>query len=232
MNKNPMEEQYVIDSFSGNDTWRIFRIMAEFVEGFESMAGVPQAVAIFGSARVQPGSPTYETAEAIATLLAHHGYSTITGGGPGAKEAANRGADEAGATTVGLNIELPFEQQANVYANRQINFRYFFVRKVMFVKYSIAFVIVPGGFGTLDELFEAITLIQTRKIRPIPVILVGKAFWGGLMDWIRTSLLEHKLIDPEDLDLLKVVDTPAEVLQHIEESRAGHGASEGLIGAL
>ena len=175
MKRDSVEEQYVIDDFTSKDTWRIFRIMAEFVEGFETLGKIPPAVAIFGSARALSGSDSYEKAEAIAALLARNGYSVITGGGPGVMEAANKGAAEAGTTSVGLNIELPLEQKPNIYANKLLNFRYFFVRKVMFVKYSIAFVILPGGFGTLDELFEAITLIQTRKIKPFPVILVGKA---------------------------------------------------------
>ena len=184
MKRNGIEEQYVIDDFTSRDTWRIFRIIAEFVEGFEMLAKIPPAVAIFGSARTPPGSPGYELGQAIASILAQNGYSIITGGGPGIMEAANKGAAEAGAASVGLNIELPLEQKPNIYGNKLLNFRYFFVRKVMFVKYSIAFVILPGGFGTLDELFEAITLIQTRKIKPFPVILVGKEYWKGLLDWI------------------------------------------------
>jgi uncharacterized protein (TIGR00730 family) len=157
MKRSGVEEQYVIDDFTSKDTWRIFRIMAEFVEGFETLAKIPPAVAIFGSARVLPGSEAYERAQAIAAVLGENGYSVITGGGPGVMEAANKGAAEAGTTSVGLNIELPLEQKPNIFANKLLNFRYFFVRKVMFVKYSIAFVILPGGFGTLDELFEAIT---------------------------------------------------------------------------
>ena len=224
MKKDGGEEQYVIDDFTSSDTWRIFRIMAEFVEGFETLGKIPQAVAIFGSARVLPGSEAYEKAEAVAALLARNGYSVITGGGPGAMEAANKGATEAGARSVGLNIELPLEQKPNVYANKLVNFRYFFVRKVMFVKYSIAFVIMPGGFGTLDELFEAITLIQTRKIKPFPVILVGKAYWKGLLDWIGESLVREKMIAVEDLDILKTVDTPEEVLHWVQDSRIRNGA--------
>src|SRR6187401_2281465 len=188
MKKNGIEEQYVIDDFTSKDTWRIFRIMAEFVEGFETLSNIPPAVAIFGSARALPVSDPYRQAEAIAALLGQNGYSVITGGGPGVMEAANKGAAEAGASSVGLNIELPLEQKPNIYANKLLNFRYFFVRKVMFVKYSIAFVIMPGGFGTLDELLEAITLIQTRKIKPFPLILVGKEYWKGLLDWIGDPL--------------------------------------------
>ncbi len=224
MKQGGSEEQYVIDDFTSKDTWRIFRIMAEFVEGFEMLAKIPPAVAIFGSARALPGSPAYEKAQAVARLLASNGYSVITGGGPGVMEAANRGASEAGMTSVGLNIELPLEQKPNIFANKLVNFRYFFVRKVMFVKYSIAFVILPGGFGTLDELFEAITLIQTRKIKPFPVILVGKEYWKGLLDWIGDALLREKMIGVEDLDILKTVDTAEEVLHWVQDSRVRNGA--------
>ena len=219
MKRNGIEEQYVIDDFTSKDTWRIFRIMAEFVEGFETLSKIPPAVAVFGSARAVPGSDPYEKAEATAALLGRNGYSIITGGGPGVMEAANKGATEAGAMSVGLNIELPLEQKPNIYANKLLNFRYFFVRKVMFVKYSIAFVIMPGGFGTLDELFEAITLIQTRKIKPFPVILVGKDYWNGLFNWIGETLIKEKMIAAEDLDILKMADTPEEILHWIQESK-------------
>jgi uncharacterized protein (TIGR00730 family) len=228
MKRNGIEEQYVIDDFTSKDTWRIFRIIAEFVEGFEMLARIPPAVAIFGSARQQPGSVAYMQAQGIASLLGQNGYSVITGGGPGVMEAANKGATEAGATSVGLNIELPLEQKPNVFANKLLNFRYFFVRKVMFVKYSIAFVILPGGFGTLDELFEAITLIQTRKIKPFPVILVGREYWKGLLDWIGDALLREKMIAVEDLDILKTVDTPEEVLHWVQDSRVRNGAHSAI----
>lgn len=224
MKKNGIEEQYVIDDFTAKDTWRIFRIMAEFVEGFETLGRIPPAVAVFGSARILPGSPSYALAEDIGRILAANGYSVITGGGPGAMEAANKGASESGATSVGLNIELPLEQKPNIYANKPLNFRYFFVRKVMFVKYSIAFVILPGGFGTLDELFEAITLIQTRKIKPFPVILVGKDYWKGLLDWIGDTLLREKMIAVEDLDIFRTVDTPEEVLHWVQDYRTRNGS--------
>lgn len=224
MKPTGIEEQYVIDDFTSKDTWRIFRIMAEFVEGFEMLGKIPPAVAIFGSSRALPGSVPYEKAEAIARLLGSNGYSVITGGGPGVMEAANKGASAANATSVGLNIELPLEQKPNIYANKLLNFRYFFVRKVMFVKYSIAFVILPGGFGTLDELFEAITLIQTRKIKPFPVILVGKEYWKGLLDWMGDALLREKMIAVEDLDILKTADTPEEVLFWVQESKIRNGA--------
>jgi len=223
MKRDAAEEQYVIDDFTSKDTWRIFRIMAEFVEGFETLTKIPPAVAIFGSARVLPGSDAYIKGEAIAQILAKNGYSVITGGGPGVMEAANKGAAEASTTSVGLNIELPLEQKPNIYANKLLNFRYFFVRKVMFVKYSIAFVILPGGFGTLDELFEAITLIQTRKIKPFPVILVGKEYWQGLLNWIGDTLLKENMIAVEDLDIIKTVDTPEEVLHWVQDSRVRNG---------
>ena len=223
MKRNGIEEQYVIDDFTSKDTWRIFRILAEFVEGFEMLARIPPAVAIFGSARSLPGSPAYERAEAIAGLLGQNGYSVITGGGPGVMEGANKGATEAGATSVGLNIELPLEQKPNIFANKLLNFRYFFVRKVMFVKYSSAFVILPGGFGTLDELFESITLIQTGKIKAFPVILLGNGYWSGLMAWIENTLLAQGKISPEDLDILKIADTPEDVIRIIKESPVSKG---------
>ncbi len=223
MKRNGIEEQYVIDDFTSKDTWRIFRIIAEFVEGFEMLAKIPPAVAIFGSSRSLPGTPAYDRAQAIAAILGKNGYSIITGGGPGVMEASNKGATEAGTTSVGLNIELPLEQKPNIYANKLLNFRYFFVRKVMFVKYSIAFVILPGGFGTLDELFEAITLIQTRKIKPFPVILVGKEYWKGLLDWISGTVLREKMIAAEDLDIIKSVDTPEEVLHWVQDFRIRDG---------
>jgi len=223
MKRNGIEEQYVIDDFTSKDTWRIFRIIAEFVEGFEMLAKIPPAVAIFGSSRSLPGTPAYERAQAIAAILGKNGYSIITGGGPGVMEASNKGATEAGTTSVGLNIELPLEQKPNIYANKLLNFRYFFVRKVMFVKYSIAFVILPGGFGTLDELFEAIALIQTRKIKPFPVILVGKEYWKGLLDWISGTVLREKMIAAEDLDIIKSVDTPEEVLHWVQDFRIRDG---------
>jgi uncharacterized protein (TIGR00730 family) len=229
MKRNGIEEQYVIDDFTSKDTWRIFRIIAEFVEGFEMLARIPPAVSIFGSARSLPGSVAYERAQAIAAVLGKHGYSVITGGGPGVMEGANKGATEAGATSVGLNIELPLEQKPNIYANKLLNFRYFFVRKVMFVKYSIAFVILPGGFGTLDELFEAITLIQTRKIKPFPLILVGRDYWKGLLDWVGETLLREKMIAVEDLDILKTADTPEEVLYWVQQSSMRNGTHSATI---
>ena len=219
MKKNGVEEQYVIDDFTSKDTWRIFRIMAEFVDSFEILSQLGPAVTIFGSARSARTEPAYVATVEIAKGLASHNLAIITGGGPGLMEAANKGAGIAKGKSVGLNIELPLEQKPNIFANKLLNFRYFFVRKVMFVKYSIAFVILPGGFGTLDELFEAITLIQTRKIKPFPVILVGRDYWKGLLDWVGESLLREKMIAAEDLDILKTADTPEEVLHWVQDSR-------------
>jgi hypothetical protein len=209
--------RFLQDEFKERDTWRMFRIMAEFVEGFEALADCNPAVSIFGSARVTPEHPDYLKAEAIARQLAREGFAIITGGGPGAMEAANKGAAAAGGRSVGLNIELPMEQSPNPYSNIRVSFRYFFVRKVMFVKYASGFVILPGGFGTLDELFEAITLIQTEKIRPFPVVLVGRTYWSGLIDWISGVMMEDQKISPRDLAILKVVDTADEAVEVINE---------------
>ncbi len=199
----------------GRDAWRIFRIMGEFVEGFEEMADLGRAVSIFGSARAKPGEVQYETCVQTARRLGEAGLTIITGGGPGIVEAANRGAKEAGAKSVGCNIELPFEQASNAYVDISIYFRYFFVRKMMFVKYAQAFVIFPGGFGTMDELFESLTLIQTGKIHHFPVVLVGKDYWGGLVDWMRDQMAREGKIAPVDLDLLLLTDDPEEVRNHI-----------------
>jgi uncharacterized protein (TIGR00730 family) len=199
--------------FTSTDPWRVFRIMGEFVEGFDALARLGPAVTIFGSARVPPGSEQYEAAREMARRLGETGFTVITGGGPGIMEAANRGAREAGAMSVGCNIELPFEQHVNPYVDVAINFRYFFVRKTMFVKYAEAFVIFPGGFGTLDELFEALTLIQTGKVRDFPVILFGSAYWRGLMEWVRGTLLAEGKISPEDLDLVVVTDSLDEAVR-------------------
>src|SRR5437868_2645276 len=177
------------DEFTHTDTWRVFRIMGEFVEGFDELASVARGVTIFGSARTHPEDPQYKAAQETAALLAREGFAVITGGGPGIMEAANRGAFEAGGVSIGCNIELPFEQKPNPYQTRSLKFKYFFVRKTMFVKYSRAFVIFPGGFGTLDELFESLTLIQTRKIRNFPVVLFGSNYWGGMMEWVKNMLL-------------------------------------------
>jgi uncharacterized protein (TIGR00730 family) len=201
-----------------NDSWAIFKIMAEFVEGFEKMSKIKPCVTIFGSARTLPGDKYYELAEDIAHELSRNGYGVITGGGPGIMEAANKGAHRAGGTSVGLNIVLPFEQHSNPYIDNDKNlmFDYFFVRKVMFIKYSQGFIVLPGGFGTMDELFEALTLIQTKKIAAFPVILVGSAYWQGLLSWIeRVVRDEAKTISPMDMDLFSVVDTSEEAVEKI-----------------
>jgi uncharacterized protein (TIGR00730 family) len=206
--------------FTSEDTWRIFRIMAEFVEGFETLAKVPRAVTVFGSARTKPGDPDYRFAESLGRSLARAGHAVITGGGPGDMEAVSKGAFEAGGRTIGACIELPHEERPNPYLTHQISFRYFFVRKVMFVKYSRAFVILPGGFGTLDELFEALTLVQTRKVEPFPIVLAGNdGFWDGLLSWLSSTLMRRGKISPEDLSLLQRAATPDEVLALL--ARAG-----------
>lgn len=203
-----------------NDSWAIFKIMAEFVNGYEAMGRIGPCVSIFGSARTQPEDPFYLLAEKIAYKISKAGYGVITGGGPGIMEASNKGAHLGGGTSVGLNIELPFEQHYNPYIDRDknLNFDYFFVRKVMFVKYSQGFVVMPGGFGTLDEMFEALTLIQTKKIAKFPIILVGTAFWSGLIDWVKAVLIEReKTVSEKDLDLFKIVDTEDEVLDVLDK---------------
>ncbi|MDB4152254.1 TIGR00730 family Rossman fold protein [Flavobacteriaceae bacterium] len=202
-----------------NDSWSLFKIMGEFVHGYEKMDSIGPCVSIFGSARTQPDHAYYKLATDVAAAVAKAGYGIITGGGPGIMEAANKGAQQANGPSVGLNIALPFEQSSNPYIDKDKNlsFEYFFIRKVMFVKYAQAFVVLPGGFGTLDELFESLTLIQTKKISRIPIILVGTEFWKGLIDWVKISLIEEKLISPEDLDLFSVVDTQEEVLTCLKD---------------
>lgn len=200
-----------MEDFTKSDTWRVFRIMAELVEGFEALNNIGPAVTIFGSARLAPGSPYYNKCLRVAENLAKEGFAVISGGGPGIMEAANKGAQNANGTSVGLNIELPMEQTRNLYQDVKVEFRYFFVRKLMFVKYAVGYVIFPGGFGTIDELFEALTLIQTKKIRGFPVVLVGKDYWSGLIDWMKTSVLAAGSISPEDLDFMHIVDEPEEV---------------------
>ena len=199
-----------------SDPWRVLRIQAEFVEGFGLLAELPRAVSVFGSARTPRTSPDYATAQELGGALADAGWAVITGGGPGIMEAANRGASEAGGLSVGLGIELPFEQSLNEWVDLGIEFRYFFARKTMFVKYAQAFVICPGGFGTMDELFEALTLVQTRKVNQFPVILMGSAFWAPLLDWMRGTLAERGLIAQKDLDLFLVTDDVAEAVRHID----------------
>jgi uncharacterized protein (TIGR00730 family) len=204
-------------AFLDTDPWRALRILSEFVEGFDALAGLGPAITVFGSARVDPGSPAYERAREIGRRLALEGYAVITGGGPGVMEAANRGCQEAGGMSVGCNIELPHEQAINAYVDLGVEFRYFFARKTMFVKYADGFVILPGGFGTMDELFESLTLIQTGKIRHFPVVLVGSAFYAGLLDWIKATLSAEGMISPGDLDLMQVTDDPAEVVRIVKE---------------
>jgi uncharacterized protein (TIGR00730 family) len=199
-------------SFLDTDTWRTLRILSEFVDGFEALASVGPAVTVFGSARSLPADPTYKLARTIGRLLAESGFAVITGGGPGAMEAANRGCQEGGGLSIGCNIELPHEQVLNPYLDLSIEFRYFFARKTMFVKYADAFVILPGGLGTLDELFEALTLIQTGKIRHFPVVLLGTAYWGGLIDWMRAVQVPAGMIAATDLELFRLTDDPAEAV--------------------
>ena len=202
------------------DSWQIFKIMSEFVEGFDSMSKIGPCVSVFGSARTKPENQYYQSAEEIGYLLTQKGYGVITGGGPGIMEAANKGAKRGKGKSVGLNIELPFEQSHNEFIDNDklLNFDYFFVRKVMFVKYAQGFIVLPGGVGTLDELFEAITLIQTEKIGRFPIVLVGSSYWQGLLDWIKVTMLESEHnISPEDLDLFNIVDTPTEAVEIIEE---------------
>ncbi|MDP9175487.1 MAG: TIGR00730 family Rossman fold protein [Planctomycetota bacterium] len=203
------------------DGWRVFRIMAEFVEGFETMAPVGRAVSIFGSARTSPSDHYYREAEETARLLAKAQYATITGGGPGIMEAANKGAFEAGGKSVGLNISLPQEQQSNRYQTVSLDFHYFYARKVMFVKYASAFICFPGGFGTLDEFFETMTLVQTLKIESFPVILFGTPFWSGLVEWMRQQMIPH-FIGGEDLDIFRLVDRPQDAVDLIVESQQGY----------
>jgi uncharacterized protein (TIGR00730 family) len=207
-------------AFTETDPWRALRILSEFVEGFDAMAKVGPAITVFGSARTSPDDPVYELARSIGRRLADAGYAVITGGGPGTMEAANRGCREAGGLSVGCNIELPHEQGMNPYVDLGVEFRYFFARKVMFVKYADGFVILPGGFGTLDELFEALTLIQTGKVRHFPIVLVGRAYWSGLIDWIRGTLLAQGTIADGDIDLFSLTDDPNEVVDIIRAHRA------------
>jgi hypothetical protein len=202
--------------FLDSDPWRSLRILSEFVEGFDALAAVGPAVSVFGSARTKPTHRYYKLARQLGKMLGEHGYAVITGGGPGIMTAANRGAQEGGGLSVGCNIELPVEQGLNPYVDLAIEFRYFFARKVMFVKYADAFVIFPGGYGTLDELFEALTLIQTRKVQDFPVILMGTEYWTGMIDWIRATLLKEAAIIAADVDLLRLTDDPAEALEIIE----------------
>lgn len=209
------------------DSWRIFRIMGEFVEGYDELAGLGPAVTVFGSARTPPDHPMYQLCVNTARKLGEAGFAIITGGGPGMMEAANRGAREAGVRSVGCNIELPFEQGTNPYVDTSVNFRYFFVRKTMFIKYAHGFVILPGGFGTMDELFESLTLIQTGKVRNFPVVMVGVEYWSGLLDWLKTRMLLDGNISEDDLGLIKLTDDPDEVVAHVLANR-----DAGMLGGL
>jgi uncharacterized protein (TIGR00730 family) len=208
-----------MEDLKNSDTWRVFRILSELVDGFETLHNLGPAVSIFGSSRAVPGSFYYEKAVELGRVLSYEGFPVITGGGPGIMEGANKGAKEGQGKSVGLNIEIPAEQNPNQYQNMALSFRYFFVRKLMFVKYSIAFIIFPGGFGTMDELFEALTLAQTKKIGPFPIILFGKEYWGGLIEWFKSNLIANDMIDKEDMDLIYIVDEVQEIctiLRHVK----------------
>jgi uncharacterized protein (TIGR00730 family) len=218
-----------MDEFTHTDTWRVFRIMGEFVEGFDELATLTKGISIFGSARSKPDAPDYKAAQETAALLAREGFAVITGGGPGIMEAANRGAFEAGGLSIGCNIELPFEQRPNAYQTRSLTFKYFFVRKMMFVKYSLGFVIFPGGFGTFDELFEALTLIQTKKIRDFPVVLFGTSYWSGLLQWLRDVVLPDGKISEKDLKVFHLTDSPEEVVQIVIDSQSSLSKLDKLV---
>lgn len=213
------EPKYCLQNDVIGDSWRMFRIMGEFVDGFDTMSAINvPAVTIYGSARTPSDHPCYKMAEHISADLAREGYGIITGGGPGIMEAANKGATEAGGVSVGLNVALPHEQAPNPYPNYSLQFKYFFVRKVMFMKYSMGFICMPGGFGSLDELFESVTLIQTNRVKPFPIVLVGSEFWGGLIDWIKDQFLTNGTISEEDLDLIHVMDETEAVVDFIKKT--------------
>ena len=209
-------KQYVIDELTITEPWRLFKIMSEFVEGFDSLSDIGAAVSLFGSSRTKQEDVLYQETMELAKRLAQAGYAVISGGGPGVMEAANRGAAEAGGKSVGLHIHLPLEQAANPYANIRCAFNYFFVRKVMFVKYAMAYVVLPGGIGTLDELFEAFVLVQTKRIKPFPIILYKKEYWAGMVDWLRNRMVEDGFIDESELELITLLDTPQEVVAFIK----------------
>jgi hypothetical protein len=209
----------MIEDLKGDESWRMFRIISEFTEGFEKLSDTTFAISIFGSARIKPESSYYQVTQTIAELLASHGFSIISGGGPGIMEAANKGAWMKNAPSIGLNIQLPSEQRPNDFQNVALEFRYFFARKVMFVKYSIGYVCLPGGFGTLDEFFEALTLMQTHKIHPMPLVLFGSEYWAGLLEWIRNTVLAHGLIEESELNYISVTDDPLEVVDIMNRHR-------------
>jgi uncharacterized protein (TIGR00730 family) len=212
-----MERQFLVNDLNLDESWRLFKIMGEFVEGVDTLHEIGPAVSFFGSARIKPSDPIYKKTEKLSALFVKNDFAVITGGGGGVMEAANKGAADAGGTSVGLNIILPFEQEPNDFANVKIDFKYFFIRKVMFIKYATAYIILPGGFGTLDELFEAVTLVQTHRIKPFPLILVGSDYWAGLIDWIKETLLAEKRISPEDLEILQVMDEPEEIVKAVQK---------------
>ena len=210
-----MEKQYVIEDMTLADSWRLFHILAEFVEGFEKLSDIKRAVTGFGSARAKEGDDLYAKAYQLALTLGKANFNLITGGGPGVMEAVNRGAADAGVKSVGINIELPFEQKPNPYINVPLSFRYFFVRKVMFLKYAIAYIVMPGGFGTLDEMFEAVTLVQTKKMRPFPIILMGSDYWKDVIAFFRKQMLGRNMISKEDLNVFQIMDDPEEIVDYI-----------------
>jgi len=212
------ERQYVVDDLTVRDTWRLFHILSEFVEGFEIMPEVYPAVSIFGSSRIRPTSPLYKDTVKLSELLVKSGFNVISGGGPGVMEAANKGASRAGGKSVGLHIQLPNEQKPNKHANVRLEFKYFFIRKVMFVKYAVAYIIMPGGFGTMDELFEALTLIQTNRIKSFPVILMDRSFWEGFVGWMQETLIKNKTISKADMEIFNLVDTPEEAVKIIKRT--------------
>lgn len=207
--------EYFLDSLSNQNSWRLFKIMAEVVEGFETLNGARKCVSIFGSARALPSSPIYDTTETIARQLVEAGYGVITGGGPGLMEAANKGATEGGGESIGLHIHLPHEQQANLFVKTRVDFRYFFVRKLMFVKYAMAYIVMPGGMGTIDELSEAFVLAQTSRIKPFPIILYDSSYWQGLIDWLKDKMVSEGYIKENELDLMVMKDTPESVVEYI-----------------
>ena len=210
-------KQYLIDDLSMQESWRLFKIMSEIVDGFETLSEIGPAVSVFGSARVKPEDPLYQTTEQLTKSLSEAGFSVITGGGPGLMEAGNKGAFEAGGESIGLHIHLPMEQHNNPYMNIKSEYRYFFIRKLMFIKYAMAYVAMPGGYGTLDELAEALVLIQTHRIKPFPIVLFGTEFWRGLIDWFKDQLVANKFCDEDDLNLFMVTDDPKEVVSYIKK---------------
>lgn len=219
MGRGIKKSKYCLDNTVVGDSWRMFRIMAEFVDGFDAMSSIDRPmVTIYGSARTKPDAPEYQMAEKIGAGLVEEGFGVITGGGPGCMEAGNKGAFEAGGISVGLNIDLPHEQHLNPYVSLPIDFNYFFIRKVMFMKYSTAFICMPGGFGSMDELFESLTLIQTERIRPFPIVLVGSKFWGGLVNWIKDTMLAAGNISEDDLELIEIMDDPEEIVHHLKKT--------------